>query len=250
MVNPSQMPSTSAASATTTATAPSAQPPPMEVDKSWEEHVYEEEVTLQNFDSLVQAHKEKGKSPKRVICSAIKGLLGSPTVDSDFALRVVKAAGHEDGLLKNPSVLFALMALLNEESGSNKLTLALLPTLISMLEKADAWAPTLVHYGLNDSLGSRVWVDRAEASPLLQAIFSYFGPIAFPHESSYSATELLFTHREPSAIRSKFQPTAGGTNDPIRSAVASYFEKSVGGSQVTKNLLRTMAFCTPASEVR
>lgn len=92
--------------------------------------------------------------------------------------------------------IFSLINSLNSTTTS-PINISLLISLSSqILESLENWPLTLINYGINDSMGSRNWVDRPNAAQLLQSVFSFFGWLNFPSEQACLACELPYIQRE------------------------------------------------------
>lgn len=91
--------------------------------------------------------------------------------------------------------LFALLNSLNSVQATLQTNL-LISLLTQMTEVMETWPFAIVNYGLNDSLSVRNWVDRTNATQLLQCICAFFGGLLFPSEVSCQACDLPYIQRE------------------------------------------------------
>lgn len=77
----------------------------MKIEDTWKEFCFESEVTAKNFESLIDAFKEKNKLNKVacIVCSAIKTIIpetDDSVVDKEFLSQIIKTIRDEEHLYK------------------------------------------------------------------------------------------------------------------------------------------------------
>lgn len=67
------------------------------------------------------------------------------------------------------------------------MNLSVLPIALEMLRSLDSWPAALFNYVLYDSLGTRIWVEKHEATVIMLAAFSLFGEVLIPADVMFQA---------------------------------------------------------------
>uniref|UniRef100_A0A915ERJ0 DUF3677 domain-containing protein n=1 Tax=Ditylenchus dipsaci TaxID=166011 RepID=A0A915ERJ0_9BILA len=215
----------------------------LEVDlNAWREYSSGTEVNPKTFDVLFTAAKETNKQHKmaRMVCAVFKEQLmieDASEMNMELLNQVIKVTFEEDQLLKNNNQLLKdqFVSVLNA----------------AIAQQNVSWPLVILNLAINDSLGARNWVDRADTqSILVQIVSSFFGTLNFPSEQASSACELPYVSREVFNGTSKFNKPAEEIDTALK-YIIDFFEKQIRiDANVSKNLLKTLAICSANPKIR
>ncbi|KAI6197951.1 hypothetical protein M3Y94_01286400 [Aphelenchoides besseyi] len=163
-------------------------------------------------------------------------------MDNQLVDKVIATISQESELTKNSTVFTALMNLINRaEVHQSSQKTPIVPTAVQFLDSLDSWPIAFFYAVLHDSLGSRLWVDKSEASPLVLAAFSLFGDTRLPSRAMTS--NLL--EKEGMILESTQKPQKYQLPPEQQTSIVKktmdYVQKSMETGAV-KPLLRTLCF--------